>query len=101
MDLRVRKGYVVFYGGLRYEAGCLLPASSLKEVLINQSWKVEGVINVKQEKEERQEREEIPTASNSDGEEKEEMKDIASNRMMKSSAVKKKNSNSKKPKGKK
>jgi len=86
MKAIVREGYVVFVRNRKYGAGIQIPAPDLKDVLENQSWKVE-VSNGEQKEEERKQ-EETETRSDS-SEEKEMIKDIAVDRMVKTEHTKK------------
>jgi hypothetical protein len=82
----VRNGYVVLYRNYRIEAGQEIPAAILPEIMKNQSWKVEDRSGKEREK---QEEETATEATNSDGK-KEEIIDIASNRMVKEKEAKRK-----------
>jgi hypothetical protein len=85
MKVIVRQGYIVFVRNRKYEAGAQIPASDVQEVLANQSWKVE-VFNGKKEK--GSEETETAAATGS-GKEKEVIKDIAVDRMIKAEHTKK------------
>lgn len=79
----VKAGYVVFDGINKYEAGMTIPASILKKVLENQSWKV---INEKQE----ETKENQKTATDFNNGQEKEIEDIINNRMLSSTKIKKK-----------
>jgi hypothetical protein len=79
--LRVRKGYVVFCNNSRIVEGGEIPLQFYDSVLKDQSWKVEEVSDGK--KEEKRE-------TGNGNREKEEIKDIVVNRMIKDKEVKKK-----------
>jgi len=74
--MRVRKGYVIFCGNLRLREGEIVPEDYRKEVLANQSWKVEVIQNGKEERKEEKE------TSSASGSEKEEITDVAVDRMV-------------------
>jgi hypothetical protein len=84
MKVIVRQGYIVFVRNRKYEAGAQIPASDVQEVLENQGWKVE-VFNGKKEKGS----EETEAAATGSGKEKEVIKDIAVDRMIKAEHTKK------------
>ena len=84
---KVRQGYVVTHLSYVCRAGTEVPASILKEVLKNQSWKLEEIVeNVKKETSKEKE----ITEGNSGNKEKEEISDLITNRTMTEKETKRK-----------
>ena len=86
MKATVRKGYIVFYRNNKYEAGSEIPASILKEVVENQSWKLE----VSDGKEKDKIKSSRDTDKTKEQEQEKEIRELVSDRMIDGSTVKKK-----------
>ncbi len=85
MKLVVRKGYVVRHNGKLYREGTEVPSPISKEVLKNQSWKVNILEEMKggNKEEEKQKREETEKPEGT-----EEIKDLVNDRMVGDSLIK-------------